>query len=193
MIQGSKTKYSIYCFPVRNAEKARALIGCCPVQFFMIRTAHVNTAIRILAWRVYFASEDAKVWVKSILTQRPTATVLSATPSRFLFESQAVGPSDRLPPCHMCASKPCVEARTIARTIANEDLENVRQWLFANKLSLNLTKTEYILIASNFKILQLGNEQQIHIGDMPVKRVDSNALGIYIDDQLTWSTHIDYT
>ena len=93
----------------------------------------------------------------------------------------------------MCASKPCVEARTIARTIANEDLENVRQWLFANKLSLNLTKTEYILIASNFKILQLGNEQQIHIGDMPVKRVDSNALGIYIDDQLTWSTHLDYT
>ena len=96
--------------------------------------------------------------------------------------------------------KPCVEARTIARTIANEartianeDLENVRQWLFANKLSLNLTKTEYILIASNFKILQLGNEQQIHIGDMPVKRVDSTkALGIYIDDQLTWSAHLYY-
>ena len=47
-----------------------------------------------------------------------------------------------------------------ARTIANENLENV----IANKLSLNLTKIEYILIASNFKILQLGNEQQIHIG-----------------------------
>ena len=75
----------------------------------------------------------------------------------------------------MTQSRTTVEARTIA----NEDLENVRQWLLANKLSLNRTKTEYILIASNFKILQHGNEQQIHIGDMPVKRVYSTkALGI---------------
>ena len=80
-----------------------------------------------------------------------------------------------------------------ARTTVNGDLENVRQWLLANKLSLNLTKTEYILIASNHKILQLKNDQCINIGDMPVKRVyATKALGVYIDDKLTWSAQIDY-
>ena len=34
-----------YLFPVRNSKKSHVLIGCCPVQFFTIRTAHVSITI----------------------------------------------------------------------------------------------------------------------------------------------------
>ena len=34
----------------------------------------------------------------------------------------------------------------------NSDLENVNAWLLDNKLSLNLVKTEYLLIGSRSKI-----------------------------------------
>ena len=34
----------------------------------------------------------------------------------------------------------------------NSDLENLRKWLIANKLSLNVAKTEFMLIRSKQKI-----------------------------------------
>ena len=34
----------------------------------------------------------------------------------------------------------------------NSDLENLRKWLIANKLSLNVTKTEFMLIGSKSMI-----------------------------------------
>ena len=38
----------------------------------------------------------------------------------------------------------------------NNELESVRgQWLIANKLSLNIVKTEYLLVCSNYKSAQL--------------------------------------
>ena len=59
-----------------------------------------------------------------------------------------------------------------ARTTVNED--NARQWLLANKLSLNVDETEYILIASIHKIPQLRNDQCINIG----KRISSTLGGL---------------
>ena len=35
-----------------------------------------------------------------------------------------------------------------AEMAINHDLANIKQWLSANKLSLNLVKTEYLLIGS---------------------------------------------
>ena len=34
----------------------------------------------------------------------------------------------------------------------NEDLDNIRLWLQANKRSLNVTKTEYVLIGSRRRL-----------------------------------------
>ena len=36
----------------------------------------------------------------------------------------------------------------------NHDLSNVYEWLSANKLTLNMTKTEFMLIASRQKLSQ---------------------------------------
>ena len=38
------------------------------------------------------------------------------------------------------------------QTSLNEDLENVQNWLRANKLTLNMTKTEFMLIASRQRL-----------------------------------------
>ena len=37
----------------------------------------------------------------------------------------------------------------------SHDLTNVKQWLSANRLSLNLVKTEYLLIGSRYNINNL--------------------------------------
>jgi hypothetical protein len=41
---------------------------------------------------------------------------------------------------------------TDLETAVNSDLENLRKWLIANKLSLNVAKTEFMLIGSKAMI-----------------------------------------
>ena len=74
----------------------------------------------------------------------------------------------------------------------NHDLSNVNQWLCANKLSLNLVKTEYILIGSRHNINNILATPKVFVGDIPIKRVrETKALGVYIDEFLSWEKHID--
>ena len=61
------------------------------------------------------------------------------------------------------------------------DFDNVKEWLFANKLSLNLVKTEYILIRSRPNIKNLLVELNIFVGDVPVNRVRVTiAVGVML-------------
>ena len=53
----------------------------------------------------------------------------------------------------------------------NHDLNNVQKWLLANKLCLNLIKTEYLLIGSKQKISKLTNDPVIQIANRLVNRV----------------------
>jgi hypothetical protein len=46
---------------------------------------------------------------------------------------------------HLTAS---ANSMTDLDTAVNSDLENLRKWLIANKLSLNVAKTEFMLIGS---------------------------------------------
>ena len=74
----------------------------------------------------------------------------------------------------------------------NEDLEKIRLWLQANKLSLNVAKTEYMLIGSRQRLAKLPLEPNICIGSEPIKRVrDTKIVEVCIDESLTWSKHID--
>ena len=59
------------------------------------------------------------------------------------------------------------------------DLEDLRMWLLANKLSLNVTKTEFMVIGSHQKLKQTGNYQPaIKIGGKQMKQVnESKNLG----------------
>ena len=70
----------------------------------------------------------------------------------------------------------------------NNELESVGQWLIVNKLSLNIVKTEYLLVCPNYKSAQLALPPQIKLGDDPIKRVKvSKSLGVHIDEHLSWS------
>lgn len=79
-----------------------------------------------------------------------------------------------------------------AEVALNYDLHNIKEWLLANKLCLNIVKTEYILIGSRYKINELTEQPRVFIGDEPVRRVsETKALGVKIDQFLTWDSHID--
>ena len=70
-----------------------------------------------------------------------------------------------------------------AEVAINQDLANIKQWLSANKLSLNLVKTEYLLIGSRHNINNLFHAPQVHVRDIPIKRVrKTKVLGVYIDE-----------
>ena len=80
-----------------------------------------------------------------------------------------------------------------AEVAINHDLANIKQWLSANKLSLNLVKTEYLLIGSRHNINNLFHVPKVHVGDMPINEMvkDTKALGVYIDEYLSWNKHIE--
>jgi hypothetical protein len=66
----------------------------------------------------------------------------------------------------------------------NHDLENIHQWLLANKLTLNKEKTEYMVIGSRQRLSKISNELEIHVGETTIKRVSyAKTLGVVIDDQ----------
>ena len=68
----------------------------------------------------------------------------------------------------------------------NVDLENVHQWLFANKLTLNKDKTEYMIIGSRQRIQSnLVTDPKIELGESVIKWVHkSKPLGVIIDEHL---------
>jgi hypothetical protein len=53
----------------------------------------------------------------------------------------------------------------------NHDLENVSAWLSANELTLNKTKTEYMIICSNKRFKQIDIEPHIHIRGSRMKKL----------------------
>ena len=64
---------------------------------------------------------------------------------------------------------------------ANIELQKVSIWLKANKLTLNVTKTQYIIFKSRKKKLN----KNIDINNKLIKRTEfTKFLGVYIDEQL---------
>ena len=63
----------------------------------------------------------------------------------------------------------------------NHDLSNVYEWLSANKLTLNMTKTEFMLIASRQKLSQFMESPSLAINENAIEQVTSaKSLGVYV-------------
>ena len=74
----------------------------------------------------------------------------------------------------------------------NEDLANVAEWLSANKLTLNQSKTEFMLIGSRQRIKTLQTVPLLAINGVPVRQVaHTKSLGTYIDENLSWNVHVE--
>ena len=78
------------------------------------------------------------------------------------------------------------------RTI-NLDLLNVKEWLLANKLSLNIVKTEHLLIGSPNNIKHFSSEPNVCLGNDSIERVQvTKALGVQLDEHLAFNRHVDH-
>ena len=75
----------------------------------------------------------------------------------------------------------------------NSDLRNVSMLLGANKLSLNMTKTEFMLIASTQKLQSLSSDPPVlKINGLRISQDHSSrSLGVIIDEHLSWNAYID--
>ena len=73
----------------------------------------------------------------------------------------------------------------------NYDLEKVCNWLKDNHLTLNVTKSNFMLIGSSQKLSSM-NDITICADDKPLDSVHSiKYLGVTINENLTWEDHID--
>ena len=74
----------------------------------------------------------------------------------------------------------------------NRDLSNIHKWLLCNKLALNTTKTEFILIVSRQKLSTLSESLELSTDKVPIKQVLTfKSLGILTDDNVAWHSHIN--
>ena len=76
-------------------------------------------------------------------------------------------------------------------TILNEELDKVDIWLRANRLTINLKKTHYMLFHRT--IIKNNLHQDITIsGSSLTCKKSTKFLGVIIDNKLNWSEHIQY-
>jgi hypothetical protein len=76
-------------------------------------------------------------------------------------------------------------------TTINEQLKNVSDWLNANKLSLNITKSNFVMFHPPQKRLLFS--LNIYIKDKILKERDCiKYLGVMIDTNLRWKEHVNY-
>ena len=74
----------------------------------------------------------------------------------------------------------------------NSELTNLYSWLKSNELSLNIARTEFMVVSSRQKFLAENcSELNIRLDNQPISRVEhAKSLGLIIDDRLSWSNYI---
>ena len=75
--------------------------------------------------------------------------------------------------------------------LINKDLKNLTNWLNANKISLNVSKTELVFFKPKRKFVDF-NSLKVKLNRKRIFPSDSvKYLGIKIDKQLNWKIHVD--
>ena len=85
----------------------------------------------------------------------------------------------------------------ILQETTNEELEKAKQWFQANKLSLNVSKTKFMVFRTN-KMQNVNQDFLIKIGDQSIERIGNDCntksfkfVGVHLDEHLTWEKHIN--
>ena len=74
-----------------------------------------------------------------------------------------------------------------------EDIENVIQWMADNRLSLNVLKTDSIIVGPRSKMRDLEETLCITIQNESIYRAPFvKSLGIFIDENLDWGDHVSH-
>ena len=174
----------------------------------------VDHEIRLTKMNYYGVQGVALDWFNSDLTNRTQRCLVNGSLSKTCSlkcgvpQGKILGPLlfliyiNDMPNC-LSSCKPRMYADDTHITYAgadlnsiqsnlNHDLSNLNQWLTSNKLTLNATKTEFMLIGSRQRLSTLPDTLELSINNESINRVSSvKLLGVFIDENLTWQTHID--
>ena len=85
----------------------------------------------------------------------------------------------------------CHEDIKVIEKVYNEELCKVSQWLIANKLSLNVSKSNMVL----FKTCRKNNGEKISLSinnEIISEKPHTKYLGMILDSKLSWTQHIQY-
>ena len=83
----------------------------------------------------------------------------------------------------------CKDARELNNGLT-EDLEHVANWVSDNNLTLNVNKTQLLLMSRKRREREL-DQLKVKIGNQEVMRMKTaKCLGVVIDDDLKWQNHI---
>ena len=84
------------------------------------------------------------------------------------------------------------DARSLDRliTTVNSDLTRLANWFAINRLSLNVTKTNFILFTNVGKCYDKSKITVMFNGTLVTRVQCSKFLGVYIDEHLKWATHV---
>ena len=82
-------------------------------------------------------------------------------------------------------------------TNANLYINNLYEWFCSNRLSLNASKTKYIVLRPKHMRYDL-SRYNIHIGNTQLSRIGNDCLeksykfiGMHFYENLTWKTHMN--
>ena len=174
----------------------------------------VDHSILVKKLSIYKFSSSALKWFKSYLSDRQQtiecdkgltgfSNVLSGVP-----QGSILGPTlflifiNDLPLCFKhCSSDLYADDTTVHTKDSNVnniernvicDLKNAIEWGIPNKMQLHFGKTTCMLAGTRQK-LNTSRKLNIQVGDISIQNVSKQKLlGIYIDENLSWSSHIDY-
>ena len=81
----------------------------------------------------------------------------------------------------------------LAQSKLNNDLDTLGKWISANKLSANLIKTEYMIIATSAKLNTLDYSPIVELNGKPIARAtETPSLGLIVDAALTWEPYVQH-
>ena len=73
----------------------------------------------------------------------------------------------------------------------NHELEKINEWLKINFLSLNASKTKYMIFHNRQKNVKEYDRLQLKLNSVVLERTKKfNFLGIIINEMLSWNDHI---
>ena len=76
--------------------------------------------------------------------------------------------------------------------LINQELQKINEWFKANKLSVNASKTSYMVLGTKYKTSRIPNHSNIILDNQILERVNNTKfLGLTIDENFTWKIHID--
>jgi hypothetical protein len=73
-------------------------------------------------------------------------------------------------------------------TSASNAFSIVLSWFIANRLCLNITKTNFMFFSTGCMCANV-----LHVNNVKINRVDcTKFLGLFVDDKLSWLSHVNY-